>query len=656
MRIGVDYYPEQWDKSLWRKDAELMAETGVSIVRLAEFAWSRLEPEEGSFDFSWLDEAVQIFSENGIEVVLCTPTNCPPLWLYEKHPEIIQTGADGRRIQIGIRGHRCINSSVFLEYAKRITDEMTRHYSGNSSVIAWQIDNELEAYPCCCEECRADFRNWLIEKYGTVDNINKAFGNSVWSGEYSSITQIQPPSAYPKAWQNPALCLDYWRFTSGCTAEYVRLLSSVIRKNCPGIQITTNTWFCENMPDLYDMFSELDFVSYDNYPPVRIPKNPDEFYSHAFHLDFMRGIKQQNFWIMEQLSGLTGSWAPMAPTPRPGQIKGYALQAIAHGADTVVHFRWRTAITGAEMHWHGILDHSGALNRRYSEFRELCKILPKLEPVNGAEIYSETAILYSPESECAFKIQPQTDGFYYLEQMKYFHAAFTKYGANIDVISSEADLSRYKIVIAPSLYVNNEQVTKKLKRYVSEGGTLVMTCRSGVKDENNNCIMDALPAVFKELVGAEVVEYDPIGWSEQSVAANDGKAFSCKQWCDVLKLNTAESLAEYADSFYKGAPAVTVNKYGRGTAYYIGTVGKMDFYEDFAGKIMEQCGLSKLDGLPTGTEITTRTDGECDYIFIFNNSENDVEINLPETMYSLMDSADKEKVKLKPFEMDVLRK
>ena len=656
MKIGVDYYPEQWDRSLWSKDAELMAKTGVKTVRLAEFAWSRLEPNEDEYDFSWLDEVISIFSHYGIEIILCTPTNCPPLWLYEKYPEIVQVGVDGKPLQIGIRGHRCINNQIFLEYAMKITEEMARHYADHPSVVAWQIDNELEAYPCCCEACRDDFRIWLIDKYDSIENINKAFGNSVWSGEYSSITQIQPPTAYPSAWQNPSLCMEFYRFTSEITVKYVKIISSIIRRYCPKAKITTNTWFCEHMPDFYKLFDELDFVSYDNYPPVKIPEDPEAFYSHAFHLDLMRGINEKNFWVMEQLSGATGSWAPMSASPKPNMIMGYALQAFAHGADTVVHFRWRTAVTGAEMHWHGILDHSNVPGRRFFEFAELCKIASKLEILKDTQLISGIAILYSPEAEYALKNQPQTEGYYYFEQLKYFHAAFAKYGANIDVVSPETDLSQYKIVVAPALYVNNKAATENLYRYVMNGGTLVLTNRSGVKDKNNNCIIDSLPTVFKELVGAEVTEYDPIGNSEQKIVDFSGNEFVCREWCDILKLNTAKAYAQYADGYYLCCPAVTVNEYCKGLTYYVGTVCKSDFYEKFASRLMKQNGIPRLRGLSKGVEVTTRTNGIDEYIFFFNNSEQNTVIGLPKPMYSIIDSMGKDKIELKPFGMDVVRK
>ena len=656
MKIGVDYYPEQWDRGMWEKDAETMARTGVKLVRIGEFAWSMLELRDGEFNFGWLDEVIKIFSKYAIGIILCAPTNCPPQWLYEAYPEMIRVGPDGNQIQTGIRGHRCLNSPAFVFYAKRITEQLVRRYAGNPAIAAWQIDNELEAYPCSCDVCKAKFRHWLKDKYDNLDNINRAFGTSVWSGTYTSIEQIEPPNAYPKAWQNPALCLDWYRFTSESTANFLKEIMLVIRLEDTKVPITTNTFITENMPDFYKLFDFMDFVSFDNYPPVILPDDPEKVYSHAFELDLMRGIKEQNFWVMEELSGPTGSWMPMSPTPRPGQIKGYALQAIAHGADAVLHFRWRTAVTGAEMHWHGILDHSNVPNRRYIEFSELCKEVAQLYILDSTEVISDIAILYSPETDAAFKIQPQVEGFSYMEQLKAYHAAFMRFGANVDVVSPETDLSHYKLVVAPALYINKKKATENLYRYVINGGTLVLTARSGAKNEFNNCIMDTLPTVFKELVGAEVTEYDPIGSNELTIRDFAGNEFRCTQWCDLLQLTTARAYAEYNNGFYSCTPAVTLNRYCNGVAYYVGTICHSDFYDSFAANLMTQTGIPKLKGLPRGIEVTTRTNGRDEYICFFNNSSEPKTISLPKPMYSMIHSRGKEKLELEPFEMDIVRK
>ena len=656
MKIGVDYYPEQWNSEIWNKDAELMARTGVKVVRMGEFAWSELEPRENEYRFEWLDEAVSIFSRFGFEIVMGIPTNCPPLWFYQKYPESVQQRGDGKTVQTGIRGHRCINSPVFMEYARKITLQMVRRYSENKNIKYWQIDNEPEAYPCTCEVCRDKFRKWLLDKHDSIEEINEAFGNTVWSNKYSDESQIMPPTAYPKNWQNPALCLEYYRFCCESVNNYVRELAFAVKREIPKAKVTTNVTMTGDIPDFFQLFDKLDFVSYDNYPPIRIPKDKEAMYSSAFYLDMMRGVKQDKFWVMEQLSGSTGSWSPMSPSTRPGMIMGYSLQALAHGADTVLHFRWRTAPKGAEMFWHGLIDHSGVPGRRFFEFSELCKTASKLSVIDTTQIVSDIAILYSPESNYAMKIQPQVEGLDYLEQLKLFHSAFSRYGANVDIISADADLSDYKVVVVPALFVTDKSVSENIYRYVIKGGTAILTDRCGVKDSMNNCIQEQLPTVFRELIGAEVTEYDPIGNQEQLIVDFAGNAFTCTKWCDVLQLTTARAYAEYDENYYRTCPAVTMNRYCSGVAYYVGTVCKSDFYESFAGNIMKQAGIPRLKGLPRGVEVTTRTNGLDDYIFFFNNSEEHAVINLPKAMYSIIDSAGKDKISLSPFAMDIVRK
>ena len=656
MKMGVEYYPEHWDQGLWVQDADLMKRTGVKIVRFAEFAWCKIEPLEGQFDFAWLDYAIEIFSSRKIDIVLCTPTNCPPLWLYENYPDAIQTGRDGNKVPIGVRGHRCYNSPSFLKYAKRIINKMTEHYANNKSIVAWQIDNELESNFCFCDNCTEEFQVWLQKKYGTLDALNRTYGNIVWSGEYSSWKQIQPPfGSIPHAWRNPSFMLDFNSYASDNMIKYVKMQRDIIRKNCPNIPITTNTWLCENMPDFYNTFKELDFVSYDNYPTTKIPENKEEYYSHAFHLDLMRGIKQKNFWIMEELSGGLGCWMPMSHTPRPNMIKGYSLQALAHGADTVLHFRWRTAATGAEMHWHGIIDQSNVRGRRFNEFKDLCETAEKLGDIEGTELRSDIAILYSSDQEYAFKIQPQTEGMYYFEQLKAFHDALTRFGVNVDIINWSSDLDKYKVVIAPTIFVTDAKITENFYRYVKNGGTLILTNRSGIKDENNNYRMEMLPTVFGELIGATIEEYDPIGNSEQRIKMTDGKEFICTQWCDILEPINAEVLATYADSFYRDKSAIVKNLYGHGHVYYVGTVGKKALYYNLIQTVLDENGIQYFPELPFGVEITTRENATDKFYFIFNNSDVVCEVSLPSAMNNVISGEMSIALTLQPYDMKVLR-
>lgn len=648
MKIGVDYYPEQWEEGLWEQDADRMQQAGVEIVRMAEFAWSRLEPEEGVFDFAWLDRAVDLFTSRGIQVFLCTPTCTPPQWMFQRYPQVIQVDKMGRRILTGVRGHRCMNSPVFRKFCDRIITEMVSRYRDNALVVGYQIDNELEANHCCCPVCQDQFRQWLQKRYHTVQELNQAYGNVVWSGEYSDFSQVMPPMGEQPKWLNPSLQLDFHRYASDSTVDYVEFQRGRIHALDEKAKITTNTWFCENMPDLYELFRHLDFVSYDNYPTTKLPKNPEELYSHAFHLDFMRGIKGQNFWIMEQLSGSMGSWMPMAPTPRPRMLMGYSLQALAHGADTVLHFRWRTAVAGAEMYWHGILDHSNVPGRRYEEFCQLCQRWKELQELEGSVIENKVALLYGTVQDYGFKIQHQAEGMYYLEQLKALHDAFTAIGIGVDIISQEQELSGYDIVLAPNLLVTDEKLTKSLHHFVEAGGTLLLTNRCGVKDHHNQCIMAPLPTVFSSLAGVHVTEYDAIGEERQTVevvdplwkeqfAANPA-SIQCTRWCDLLELDTAEALAIYGDQFYKGTPAVTVNRYQEGQVYYLGTVLERKGYHSLARRMAGEAGLSYMEELPLGVEVTERRKGDRCWRFLFNNTEQEQQV---------------EGVHLAPFEMRV---
>lgn len=621
MKIGVDYYPEHWDREMWEKDVNLMQESGVRIVRLAEFAWSRLEPREGEYDFSWLDEVIELFAKYNIEIILGTPTNCPPLWLYEKYPDAVMCDQYGKRVTLGIRGHRCYNSPNLIRHTKDIVSRMASHYKNNKTVVGWQIDNELEAYHCTCQTCTEKFRTWLKNKYGTLEQMNRTYGNVMWSGEYSEWTQVTPPLGERQNWLNPAFVLDYYRYASESMVEYVNLQTNIIRDIIHDASITTNIYLGNLTPDFYKTFQNLSYASYDNYPTVVIPNDKEQMYSHSFHLDLIRGIKRQNFCIMEELSGPPGCWMPINRTPKPNMIKGYSLQAIARGADSVLHFRWRSATKGAEMFWHGILDHNNKLGRRYEEFKSLCQMVnEELQMLNGTVIKNKIALLFSSEQDNAFKIQKQAEGFHYYNQLKLFHNGVTRLGAGIDIINASETLEQYEVVIAPTIYIATNEVVDNLIKFVEDGGKLILTNRSGVKNENNECIMEYLPGPFAEMVGAVVEEYDAIGMDRHSVAYSNGKSYACEQWADIVRVQSASVLASYREDYYQDMPAITKNVYKNGTVYYVGTVLERDFYYDFMKDVVQDTNVETFEGLPDGVEISIREDKQARYLMIFNNT------------------------------------
>ncbi|GKX65058.1 beta-galactosidase [Inconstantimicrobium mannanitabidum] len=656
MKIGVDYYPEHWDINNIKSDINLMRKTGVKLVRLAEFAWCRLEPAEGVYDFKWLDDAIELFGENDIQIVLGTPTCTPPLWLYEKYPYAIQVDKNGNRSFTGIRGHRCFNSPSMRKFTNLIVEKMTKHYANSKVVIGWQIDNELEANNCCCEHCSNKFREWLKNKYGTLETMNKEHGNVVWSGEYTSWEQVKPPlGGSPHL--NPSYLLDFDRYAADSTVEYVKFQLEIIRRNCPKHFVTTNTWFPYYIPNFHKTFKELDFVSYDNYPTTKVIDNKDSLHSHAFHCDLMRGIKRQNFWIMEQLSGPLGCWMPMTRTTKPGMIKGYSFQAIAHGADTVVHFRWRNATIGAEMFWHGLIDHSNVPGRRFNEFAELCNDVNKISAeLRDSVIKNEVAILYSSEQEYAFKIQPQVQNMYYLEQLQLFHQSLLRLGVGADIIDWSEDLSSYKIVIAPTLYITNETVTKNLYSFVKAGGTLILTNRTGVKYPNNTCVMKPLPGDFAECAGIVVTEYDPLGEDKLTVKSYNNKTYECTQWCDLIEPTTAKVIATYNDDFFKGTAAVTVNNYKSGKVYYLGTVFSRDYYYDLMSQILKDNNIKYYTELEDDIELSVRENDNGKYLFIFNNSNKLKTFKAKSKYRSIInDTVYGQTFELKPYGTDVLK-
>lgn len=649
MQIGVDYYPEQWDHALWSNDAKLMAETGVKLVRIAESAWYKMQPDENEFNLEWLDELISLFSNYGISVLLCTPTSLPHIWMYEKYPEICNVDSNGNKVTIHKSGSRCINSSAFIELTKKITEKLAERYADNPTVAAWQIDNAMEASPCFCDVCQKKFREWLIEKYETIEKLNNAFSGITGSDTYREWNQIKIPSENISDCSNPALLLDYNRFCRENISEYVRIQRNIIRRYNPKAKITTNASLSEHNPDFYRMYDGLDFVSCNNY----LFSADNNTVSSSFFLDMIRGIQCRNFWVAEQKIGKRFEETALTETPKPNMIKGYAVQALAHGADNVIYYRWRTGLSGYSQ---GIIDSSNRIGRRYFEFKSLCDISLKLKCIYNTQFLSKVAVIYSPDCEYAFKTQPQAEGMSYFEHLEKFYNGFTRLGANVDIVGPYADLSEYKIVIAANLFINDNKTVENIYKYTSGGGILVLTCLSGVRSNNNNRLMDSIPSVYKDLAGIEVMESDPIGNHDNILTDIKGREYKCSKWCDVLQLNTAEFFAGYRSGFYCDMPAISVNKYCKGTAYYIGTVCEDKFYFDFANMLMKTTGIPRLKGMPDGVEVTTRTSGVDEFIFFFNNSAEYAGIGLPKAMYSIIDETAKEKIELPPYSFDILRR
>ena len=634
--FGVDYYPEQWPENRWSEDARLMKEAGFNIVRLAEFAWSRLEPKEGLFDFDWLDHVLEVLHEQGIVAVLGTPTASPPPWLMSQHPELFRVRDDGLQVSFGNRREYCPNHPLYHQYSRRIVSVMAEHFNSYPSVIGWQIDNEF-GERCYCPVCQARFQEWLQNRYGTLEKLNTCWGTVFWSHVYTDWTEVPVPLTTGGA-PNPGLGLDFRRFVSDAYLAYQQMQVDILRKTCPKHFVTHNFMgFGYEGLNYYDLARTLDIVSWDNYPLGFWQKDLTVVDPSVLALshDAMRGLKQQNFWIMEQQAGPSG-WETVSPNPHPGELRLWAYQSIAHGADGVVFFRWRTARFGTEQYWHGLLDHNGQLSRRYNEIKgmgaELCKIG---DSILGTSVKAQVAIIQSYDSRFAFQVQPNHHHFHYSDHITHLYQTLFRKNITVDVVAPETDLSGYKMVIAPALHILTESIASGLARYVREGGTLVVTPRTGVKDDSNAVVNQSLPGLLAEVCGVTVAECDSlIAGTSQSIrfnvpGLNNLDPLEARIWVDILAPAGAEVLAHYTDDYYAGRPAVTLNKHGKGQAIYVGTFGGTALYQALFGWLVERLTITSVSTALEGVEVAERWQGNRRLMFFLNHTTVAQTISLP---------------------------
>ncbi len=623
-RFGVDYYPEHWPEERWPTDARLMQEAGINVVRLAEFAWARLEPRQGCFDFAWLDRALDVLGAHGIQAILGTPTASAPPWVMELFPDAFKVLPSGHRQTYGNRVNHCQTHLGFRERGKIITQAMADHYRDHPGVIGWQTDNEFGS-TCYCPACQASFQDWLRRRYGSLDALNAAWGTVFWSHIYTAWEQIPVPLETGGV-PNPGLALDFARFTSDVNVAFQQEHIDILRQTCPGHFITHNLMgFNAETVNYFDLARPLDFVAWDNYPRGFWNPRPEvDPAAAALGHATMRGVKNQPFWLMEEQSG-AGGWHYQAVTPRPGEMRLWTYQAIAHGADGMVYFRWRTARHGTEQYWHGVLDHHGQPRRRYAELKRIGGELKRIgDRLLGAESRPEAAMLLDYDTRWAWRIQPHHEGFkytqYYLSWFKAFHAR----NIGLDIAAPEADLSRYKLVVAPAVYVLSEAEAANLVSFAENGGTLILTARSGVKDEANAVVDLPLPGLLGRAAGAEVEEYDllPGGVSVPlEFKLPEARTAEAEWWADVLAPGSAEVLATYAGQYYAGRAAVTVNRYGKGRVIYVGAFGGQPLQDVVAQWTAEQAGVKPALAAPAGVEAVTRWHGERKLLFLLNHGD-----------------------------------
>jgi len=641
--FGVDYYPEHWPEDRWPEDARLMAEADINLVRMAEFAWSFLEPSPDHFEFDWLDRALHILQKHGIQAVLGTPTASPPPWVMTMLPDAYRVLESGRRQTYGNRREYCPTHPGYRERSRIITQAMAEHYADHPAVIGWQIDNELGGR-CYCPVCRAAFHSWLQRKYGSLGAVNAAWGTAFWSHVYTDWAQIPVPLQTGGV-PNPGLDLDYRRFMSDTYVGFQQGQVDILRQICPHHPVMHNFMgFRYDQIDYFDLAQTLDVVTWDNY--LRTSWSRDghvDAVASALGHDTMRGLKNQAFWLMEQQSGC-GGWQEVGLVPRPGEMRLWTYQAIAHGADAIVYFRWRTARFGTEQFWHGVLEHHGRPRRRYRELQAIGAELKQMgSTLAGAQSRPQVGMILSYDSRFAFQGQPNHSDFQYPELFRSYYAALHRRNLGVDIVSPTADLDRYGLVIAPALYVLDEETADSLRHYAESGGTLLLTARSGVKDEANAAVNGPLPGLLANICGIEVEEYDalhpdiqvPLAWEKNGPAAGLPDVHA-SLWCDVLTTDAAQIVARYGSEFYRDRAAITMNQLGQGRAVYVGTLGDTVLHEVMVQWLVKLAAISSALAAPDGVEAVERWKEDQRLLFLLNHTDRGCEVVLPRPMSDLL--------------------
>jgi beta-galactosidase len=634
IHFGVDYYPEHWPRERWETDARLMQEMGVQVVRLAEFSWHKLEPEEGTYEFAWLDDAVALLGRYGIKTVMGTPSAAPPAWMINKHPEILPVDKNGVRRSFGGRHHDCQSQPVYRDYVTKIVTAMAKHFCNNPDVVGWQPDNEIgsghQDNMCTCDSCRSSFQAWLEQKYGTVEALNHAWGTAFWSQEYNSFAEVFTPRATVVG-ENPSAMLDWKLFTSDLVVDFMKNQTDILRKYCPKQFITHNYMGFADTVDYYKLGELLDFVSHDQYPGGFFGVQPHaENAQLAATLDVVRSYKNKPFWIMEQQSGITG-WQILGRAPAPGQLTAWALQSVAHGADAIVYFRWRVCAVGTEQYWHGILPHSGIPGRRYAELKDTAhSMLPIMEKLQGSMPRADVGIVFSFRQDYALSLQPQHPELSYPGQiLKYYKALYAR-NITTDFVPENGDFGRYKLLIAPLQYLMDPELEEKYFRYVQNGGHLVLTMRTGVKDANDLCMTDReLPGRLADLTGIEVLDYDCL--RDVEVKIHFGSAdYTGRLWADLMRVQkSVKVLGTYASEFYTGEPCITQNAYGSGLCYYVGTEPDEALMAALMAELTTDAGVSSLGVSDTGVELAARENADTRWVFAINHTEKPAVFQVP---------------------------
>ncbi len=664
MHLGTDYYPEHWvhpyagtpekPESRWEEDADLMVAAGLTVVRMGEFAWGLYEPEEGRYDFSWMRRAMDVMHQRKLQVVLGTPTAAPPLWLSQKHPEILPLDAQGRPLHEGTRRACCLNSEVYWEHSRRIVTRLAQELGTHPALAGWQVDNGLGGHDTVSAfnaDTRRDWHAFLQAKYQTIDRLNELLGLRFWAQVVTDWSQVPMPMTAPTV-HNPGLVLDWMRFSSQTIVAFARMQADLLRELVPGQPVTHNLRALSRNFDHFDVAEVLDFVGMDSEATINTRSS-----ENACALDMMRSLKKTGittpgggdcgFWIVEQKAGNV-NWQEVNSLVRPGVVRLFTYQSVSRGATGVLYFFWRQPRFGSEKFYGGVLTHDGSGEGRiYREISQVGEEMKLLGPVlKDTRVVAEVAILFSHENDWAQQ-QPQQQPNRYFSQrdhIQLFYNALHDRNIPVDFCRPTEDLSAYKLIIAPSLHLLAGGEADLLKLYVQNGGTLVGTFNTGLVDEYSIAPDSGYPHDLTDLFGLDVLELDPLPPGEENHLVFKG-AFPtshlhpARLWCDLIEPRDCQILATYAKDFYAGRPAMTLNTFGLGKAIYIGTQSHQHFYNDLVVWLRQLCNLFPLLKVPDTVEVSMRQSGDRKVFFLLNHQQSPVRIHFYKAAHDFLTGA-----------------
>jgi beta-galactosidase len=632
IHFGAAYYPEHWPEERWVEDIRLMREAGLSVVRMAEFAWSTLEPAPGEFNFGWLDRTIDRLAANDIVSVLGTPTAAPPAWLVQQCDDIVAVDEHGRPVQFGNRAHYCVNSAEFHDATRRIVAAMAEHFGPNPNVIGWQLDNEYYRV-CYCYRCRAHFQRYLTAKFGTLETLNRHWTTAYTSQTYSAWEQITIPIGH----HNPGLMLEFRHFVTHSYRGFQQLQAALLRPHLrPEVWITHNfmnfmRWF--DGYDPYTLSEDLDIVALDWY----LTQDHNDYFESAAVHDLTRGFKRQNFWLMETQPGMV-NWKPINNVMDKGEARSRAWQAVAHGADSIVYWQWRSALGGQEQYHGTLVDPSGQPRPFYAEAQQLGRELAAVSGLlTGTAPASRVAMLMDFDSRWAIQWQPHHRDFDYVTHFMSYYRALGACNVGVDIlpasgITDVGQLAGYKLILAPALLFARQGLVGPLQQFVSRGGHLVVTLRTGVKDDYNALLPARPPGPLAELAGVEVEEY----YALLELVPVHGNWFKgeARIWAERLKLRGStdtQVIARYgtANGWLDGHVAITVKAGGRGLVYYVGAYLDADAQQALVDRVLASAGVRGL-ATPLGVEWRARLGPNKDEVyFVINHTRSEQTVTLP---------------------------